>query len=217
MHRYILVLFAAFLFFSGFQCQGDCDFFNNGSAILEVTLENPAENYSVGQTLWLSAAFSSTFVQENKTLTIGEGGGLVVSQLFRLQPDSSIITAGLSSFTPLTDQGTIFPNGPMDDPSATILHYSCGNGDCTFRQGFRIDSVGTYLLEVNGSSFEQTGGVLQFCGEPAFGSTLLTGGNNLNGVPLPFPLIYDEARNSFFHSSVIDTFQQKNLFLIRVE
>jgi hypothetical protein len=214
MLRNSLILLGSFLLFSGLSCPEECEVFS-GIGVLEVVLQNPAESYLRGDTLWLNADFPAIQGEGVNQISISENGGLVVTQLFRIGADSSSVLPGLDAFTPVEDEGFILANRPEDDPAATLLRYTCPGGNCRFRQGFVVDSAGVYLLQVTGSTIDQVAGAFDFCGAPTLAVTRLEGGNNLSGVNLNYPLSYRFNQDQLFFSGV-DTFQQ-NLFLIRAQ
>lgn len=215
MYRYALIYLAFLTLFSATQCEDDCfDFFGGGE--LAVSLENPAAaTYALGDTLWITADFSADLGAANGGSVISEEGGLFVSQLFRIGADSSSVDAALSAFTPLVTEGTLVPEADNEDPAAAILRYTCPGGRCGFRQGFRLDSVGQYLLRVNGSSYDVLGDQLSRCDAPFFNSTNLDVISNLAGIPLNYPLRYGDEASSFIFP--IDTSFQRNLLFFTVQ
>jgi hypothetical protein len=213
MYRYALTFLALFSLFSATDCGEDCFPFPDGGE-LEVSLENQAAaTYARGDTLWVTADFSAQL--NDGGVSISEGGGLFVSQMFRIGADSSSVVAALSAFTPVVSRGALVPAAENNDPAAAILRYTCPAGRCGFRQGFRLDSVGQFLLRVNGSGYDATEDRLSPCASSAFGSTVLDAPSNLSGVPFNFPLRY--PRDQFSFVSDIDTFFQRNLLFFAVE
>lgn len=217
MHRYILSALAFFFLFSNFTCEGECDFFEFDTIPLDVQLENPATTYRQGDVLWLNASFPASQPFQEGTFTIGEGGGLIVTQLFNFDGTSTELTAGLGNFTVQQDIGIPIENGTGDDPSASITRFVCPNGTCSYRTGFRLDSVGTYLLRVNGSAIDEVNEAFRYCNDPTFGTTTLVGGNNLAGETADSFLQYGNDQSTFGRFSSISPDQDQNLFLIRVE
>jgi hypothetical protein len=197
------------------SCETECDFFFPEIGRLEVDLENaPQPIRSVGDTLWFAADFPAEIDQERSGTTISEAGGLYVTRIFRIGEDRSRLLPALPAFTPLVTTGSLSPNGPGDDAASTVLRYTCPDGRCGFRQGFRLDSVGTYLVELIGSTYLTAGGEDAVCGDLLFGETVLTTPSNLAGVPLNYPLRYEGPT---FFSFNIDTSFANNLLYVNVE
>jgi hypothetical protein len=74
--------------------------------------------------------------------------------------------------------------------------------------------VGTYLVELIGSTYLTAGGEDAVCGDLLFGETVLTTPSNLAGVPLNYPLRYEGPT---FFSFNIDTSFANNLLYVNVE
>lgn len=216
MFRNALFLFALLSLLSVTDCNDECDFLFAEQGTLEINLEAPASRlYPLGDTIWLVADFPAELDPQPGGTTLSEAGGLYVTRVFRVPAtDSSRLVAALTAFTPTATTGDLLPNGPNDDPAATVLRYTCPGGRCGFRQGFRLDSVGSYLLEVIGSTYLINDGSDPVCGEPAFAVTELNAPSNLAGVPLMYPLRYE--RTASFRSN-IDTIFRRNLLYITVQ
>jgi hypothetical protein len=209
-----LTLLSICFFLCRTSCGDDCESYSlNGS--IEVTLENPAERYAVGETIWLTADFSATQNTTYRNFTISENGGLFVSQLFVVWPDSSILTPGLDSFSLITELGLPLRRETTPDPAAALLQYGCPGGRCSFRQGFRAEKPGTYLLRVNGSAIDVESEAFEYCNQPTINHTTLLGGANLANHELALPLNY--PLDLGYPLSPIDTSYQQNIFLITVE
>lgn len=216
MYYKMLFFLALLSLLSATQCDEDCfDFFSGGK--LEVDLESPVgPAYALGDTLWLAADFSANLSEVDGGTTISENGGLFVSRLFRIGADSSSVEAALDAFTPLATAGTLIPEEDNNDPAASILRYTCPAGRCGFRQGFRLNAGGQYLLQVSGSGYDVQTERLSNCSLNAFSETTLNAASNLEGVALNYPLIYTEGNETFFEGR-IDTSFQRNLLLFTVE
>lgn len=195
--RFLTLIFLLCIF-SGTSCPSECENFNRSNAILRTMLENPSSTYAVGETIWLNADFPATIMTDRgKDVTIGEGGGLVVNQLFRVNPDTNFMSAGLTAFTEVEDVGAVLERRSGEDPSASLIYFTCPGGTCTYRQGFRADSVGTYILRVSGSTIDRIAGGFDYCAEPGFGATQLENGSAGEELTLNFPLEYNARIRSF--------------------
>lgn len=216
MYRKLLCFLALLSLFSATNCDEDCIGFLGGS-LLEVELDSPVgPSYALGDTLWVKADFPANLSEMNGGVTISENGGLFVSRLFQIAADSSSVLSALTAFTPVVTQGTLIPEEDNNDPAASILRYTCPDGRCSFRQGFRLNTTGQYLLQVSGSGYDVVNERLSSCELDAFGQTNLNAESNLEGVSLMYPLDYPGGNQPFF-TQFIDTFQQRNLLFFSVE
>lgn len=198
------------------SCEDDCfDVFGGGRLV--VNLENtPALSYRQGDTLWLSTDFSADLGSNGQNITLSETGGLFVTRMLRMASDSLRALPALTAFTPVATRGSFVSEDASRDPAATILRYRCPDGRCGFRQGFRLDSAGQYLLEVNGSAFDRVGESFGRCNLDGFFETSLDAPSNLTTGALPLPLFYTSA-NDPIRELFIDTTFRSNLLYFNVE
>ncbi|MEM9930260.1 MAG: hypothetical protein AAF840_10605 [Bacteroidota bacterium] len=217
MHRYLLYGLAALFICSILGCPEDCDFVETETIPLEVSLENPASSYAIGETIWLSTEFAASQPFRGGTFTIGEGGGLIVTQIFNYDETVTELTAGLPNFTPLEDTGDLIERQPGDDPAASLTRFTCIDGNCAYRTGFRAEETGTYLLRVVGSTIDETNEKFRLCNEATFGQTTLTGAGDITATISQASLNYDGPNASFGLFNNIFPQRDQNLFLIRVE
>ncbi len=200
--------------FTNASCPSVCEdsFFINIS--LTATIENRAAEYAIGETVWLSADFPADQTDGFQDMTIDENGGLAVLHVFELSSDSTTLLPAGDAVTIIEDQGALIEQRNENDPAAVVLRFSCPNGRCGFRQGVHLNRSGTYLLVLNGSTFELAAGDSNLCAPPIFQSTDFSGGSNLSEADLNYPLNYPQARSFFIER--IDM-NQENTFLLRAE
>ncbi|MBC6994746.1 hypothetical protein QWY85_06845 [Neolewinella lacunae] len=201
------------LLFCNLTCPDECDFFPSGGQ-LTVQLENPADGYDLGETIWLSADFSTLQSVDGREYTITDNGGLVVTQLFRLAADSMTLLPARTAFRTQTTEGEIVDAEDGGDPAALYLRYTCSGGRCAFRQGVVPDSTGLYILQITGSAIDEVNSAFHICYPPALRNTTLEGGGNLAENGLAGPFNYPRAQGGFFWS---EPGAEQNSFLIRVE
>ncbi len=213
MHRTVILLLGMALLFCNLTCPDECEFFPSGGE-LTVQLENPAEGYVLGETIWLSADFPTLQSVDGREYTISDNGGLVVTQLFRLAADSVTLLPARTAFSVQTTEGEFIDAVDGGDPAALYLRYTCSGGRCAFRHGVVPDSTGLYILQITGSAIDEVSSPFQLCYPPALTNTTLEGGGNLAENGLTGPFNYARTREAFFW---FDLGAEQNSFLIRVQ
>lgn len=183
MHRQILAVIAAFILFSNFSCPGECEeifFGNNTGGELTVELTNPAEIYQVGDEFTLRADFSAIRpAPQGQRYTISENGGLIVTELYRIQDDTTVLEPAITAFEMSALIGTVIAPPVTDTLQAAIrMRYRCPEGNCSFAQSFRILEPGNYVLRITGGPIDEVSAPFNFCQTPNLSNTALLNGNN---------------------------------------
>lgn len=183
MYRQIIFLLAASLLFANFTCPEECEsIFFSGSigAALTVDLSNPDVTYSVGDEFELSASFSALLDgPRGLSYTISENGGLIITEVYRINPDTFLLEPALDAFTVEVEAGELLPNPAEDNFNAVVrAQYRCPGQACSYRQSFRALSPGSYVLRVLGGPIDEIEAGFNYCEAPNLSATTLAGGGN---------------------------------------
>ena len=188
-----LALLALYVLFNAFTCE-ECDIFfaDDDGPELVVQREGPDAPLAIGDTLWVSADFPAQQSTDTRTYVISEGGGLILHRLFAVQPGTDTLRRPDSAaVTPIDVSSDILQAPRTSSMFGTLTRFTCPAGVCGFRQGFRFNQPGTYLLQTEGSAIDDVSAEFDFCGNPSFSATRLEGGNQLSGVEQrDGPLVY---------------------------
>jgi hypothetical protein len=201
MYRQTLLLLAACLLFANFTCPEECEsIFFSGSigAALTVELSNSDITYAVGDEFELSANFSALLDgPRGLSYTISENGGLIITEVYRINPDTFLLEPALDAFTVEVETGEQLPNPAEDNLNAVVrTQYRCPGRACSFRQSFRALSPGSYVLRVSGGPIDEIQADFNYCEAPKLLVTDLVGGGN----PGPADTV------DFFETPYIGTF-----------
>ena len=188
-----LALLALYVLFNAFTCE-ECEIFfaDDDGPELVVQREGTDSILAVGDTLWVSADFPARQSTDVRTYVISEGGGVILHRLFTVQPGTDTLrrldSATVTHIDVIGD--SLQETGPFS-AFGTLMRFTCPDGTCGFRQGFRFRQPGTYLLQTEGSAIDDVSADFDFCGNPSFSTTRLEGGNQLSGVEQrDGPLVY---------------------------
>lgn len=187
MHRQPLFLLAAIFLFCNVSCPEECEeLFFGGSpgGALTVDVENPSGAYAVGDEIIVGANFSAVRdAPRGQTYIIGEAGGLLVVEVYRVMLDSVALEPALAAFDPLLTEGVVLPPPAADSLGGALrVRYVCPDGNCGFRLSLGALEPGNYVLRVLGGPIDEVGAAFDFCDSPRLSFITLTGGGNAGPV-----------------------------------
>lgn len=183
MYRQALFFISVCLLFTNVSCPEECEslfFGGNSGATLTIELSDTTEIHVVNDVLELNAQFPAIIdAPGGLTYQISENGGLIITEVYRINPDTFLLEPALDAFTVEVQAGELLPPPEEDTLNAVVrTQYRCPDQSCSFRQSFRALTPGAYVIRVAGGSIDETQASFNYCETPNLSVTTLVGGGN---------------------------------------
>jgi hypothetical protein len=183
MYRQILFLVSVCLLFTNVSCPEECEslfFGGNSGATLTIELSDATEIHVVNDVLELNAQFSAIIdAPGERTYKISKNGGLIITEVYRINPDTFLLEPALDAFTVEVQAGELLPPPEEDTLNAVVrTRYHCPDQSCSFRQSFRPLTPGAYVIRVAGGPIDEIQANFDYCEAPNLSVTTLVGGGN---------------------------------------
>lgn len=183
MYRQTLALIFTCLLFTNVSCPEECEglFFGGSSgAPLTVELSDTNGIYTVNDVFELNAQFSAIIeTPGGQTYQISENGGLIITEVYQINPDTFLLEPALGAFVVEVEAGEILLTPEEDELNAVVrTQYRCFEQSCSFRQSFRALTPGAYVLRVSGGPIDEIQADFNYCEAPKLSITTLAGGGN---------------------------------------
>ncbi len=207
MYRQILFFVSVCLLFTNFSCPEECEslfFGGNAGATLAIELSDATEIHAVNDVLELNAQFSAIIdAPGGQTYQISENGGLIIAEVYRINPDTFLLEPALDAFTVEIQAGELLPTPVEDNLNGVVrTQYRCPDQSCSFRQSFRVLTPGSYVIRVSGGPIDEIQASFNYCESPNLSVTTLAGGGNLGPASTEtfFETPYGRGFGPFFNS-----------------
>ena len=160
-----LIILGLYVLCNSFTCE-PCRYnrLPDGGPTLEIERELETAGYVVGDTVWLNAEFGTEQNADGVSYSITEAGGLVLSRLVSYTPNSDTVVSARDAFSVIAVGGEVTEEVDGSDGSLILTRVGCSDGLCTFRQGYRLERPGSYLIITEGSSLSIVDPDFDLCG-----------------------------------------------------
>lgn len=152
-----LIILAAIVIFSNFNCPDDIDCPNERDvAQVETVIVPNQKTYRSGDTIWLNSTFDTELELSSSqaTVAVDSAQGTLGIAIFKISAGSTLVESGFDGFEVYNKKGTLVPPLVYHKDRAGYIDFDCDNDNCGFNIGLIPRIPGAYCLYLlNGSIY----------------------------------------------------------------